>query len=170
MADEQYTINTDSVPIYVNLNVAVPTGAIIMWSGEIKNVPAGWILCDGQNGTPDLRGKFIVGYDSNDIDYNAIRKVGGEKKHILTIEEMPQHTHKQTDDGSHTHNYTDRYFLGRSDQSDQGGHDACIGFDMSANKTTENSTHNHKIEAIGGNIEHENRPPFYVLAFIMKTY
>ena len=40
----------------------VPRGAIIMWSGSLANVPAGWALCDGSNGTPDLRDRFIFGW------------------------------------------------------------------------------------------------------------
>ena len=38
----------------------VPTGIISMWSGSIAKIPAGWALCDGSNGTPDLRDRFIV--------------------------------------------------------------------------------------------------------------
>lgn len=40
---------------------AVPSGAILMWSGTISNIPSGWVLCDGTNGTPDLRDRFVVG-------------------------------------------------------------------------------------------------------------
>lgn len=39
----------------------VPTGGIIMWSGSIGAIPAGYVICDGTNGTPDLRDRFIVG-------------------------------------------------------------------------------------------------------------
>jgi len=40
---------------------AIPTGGIILWSGSTGSVPSGWLLCDGTNGTPDLRDYFIVG-------------------------------------------------------------------------------------------------------------
>ena len=40
---------------------AVPAGAIIMWHGLIANIPSGWVLCNGSNGTPDLRGQFVQG-------------------------------------------------------------------------------------------------------------
>jgi hypothetical protein len=40
---------------------AVPSGAIVMWSGTVASIPQGWLLCDGQNGTPDLRDRFIKG-------------------------------------------------------------------------------------------------------------
>ena len=40
---------------------AIPSGGIILWSGSTGSVPSGWYLCDGTNGTPDLRNSFIVG-------------------------------------------------------------------------------------------------------------
>lgn len=40
---------------------AVPTGSILMWSGSIGSIPSGYVICDGTNGTPDLRDRFIVG-------------------------------------------------------------------------------------------------------------
>ena len=36
-----------------------PSGGIIMWSGTLANIPSGWFLCDGANGTPDLRSKMV---------------------------------------------------------------------------------------------------------------
>ena len=46
--------NLTSVP-------GVPVGGIIMWSGATNNIPSGWALCDGNNSTPDLRDRFVVG-------------------------------------------------------------------------------------------------------------
>ena len=43
---------------------SLPAGVIVMWSGLLANVPAGWVLCDGQNGTPDLRDKFVKGWSA----------------------------------------------------------------------------------------------------------
>jgi hypothetical protein len=54
-----------SVPYALNAGIAnsggIPAGGIIMWSGTLTSIPAGWVLCNGQNGTPDLRDRFIVG-------------------------------------------------------------------------------------------------------------
>ena len=66
-----------------------PTGIINLWAGAIVDIPAGWVLCDGNNGTPDLRDRFLVGAgDSFDPDDS-----GGANTH----------THTGTTDG---HNHT----------------------------------------------------------------
>lgn len=84
----------------------MPVGGIIMWSGAANNVPDGWALCDGKNGTPDLRDKFIVGAG------NAYRPgdAGGAVTVRLTTNELPAHTHSVTGTaasaGNHTHGNT----------------------------------------------------------------
>ncbi len=42
-------------------DTSIPIGVIVMWSGLLDDIPAGWSLCDGTNGTPDLREKFVKG-------------------------------------------------------------------------------------------------------------
>lgn len=71
----------------------IPRGVIVMWSGPVTNIPSGWTLCDSNNGTPDLRAKFIVGYDSRDTDYDSIGKEGGEKSVKLSEYNLPMHNH-----------------------------------------------------------------------------
>jgi len=44
-----------------NLEGAIPSGVIVMWSGTLASIPSGWYLCDGNNGTPNLVAKFIQG-------------------------------------------------------------------------------------------------------------
>jgi hypothetical protein len=56
-----YSLTTSTV----NPNAGTPTGGIIMWSGTIASIPAGWSLCNGANGTPDLTDKFIVSVASS---------------------------------------------------------------------------------------------------------
>ena len=46
-------------------STAIPSGGIIMWSGSVASIPAGWYLCNGSNGTPDLRSRFVIGADSS---------------------------------------------------------------------------------------------------------
>lgn len=61
--------------------MAIPLGLITIWSGAIVNIPAGWVLCDGNNGTPDLRSRFIVGAG---LLY-APSQVGGSLDHTHTF-------------------------------------------------------------------------------------
>ncbi len=86
-------------------NYLVPVGTIVMWSGAIEEIPEGWLLCDGTEGTPDLRGRFIVGYDSEDVDYDVISAEGGANTHTLTLGQIPEHNHTAATGlaGGHTH-------------------------------------------------------------------
>lgn len=64
----------------------LPTGCIVMWSGAADNVPEGFALCNGENGTPDLRDRFVVGAGNT----YAVDAVGGEAEHTLNEKEMPK--------------------------------------------------------------------------------
>lgn len=136
----------------------VPKGAIMMWSGAVGNIPAGWALCDGANGTPDLRGRFVVGYNPNDTDYNTIGNFGGEKEVTLTDKECALPSHK--------HLYSKMNISGKIDNGgtlDHRSSDYADGHNYGdGNPYTEN-TFIEKAEK-----PHENRPPYYVLAYIMK--
>lgn len=55
-------VNENFDVLYDAVNtMGIPSGAIIMWSGDTSNIPSGWRLCNGENGTPDLRDRFILG-------------------------------------------------------------------------------------------------------------
>lgn len=120
-------------------------GIIVFWSGVVIDIPAGWVLCDGANGTPDLRGLFVIGsggaYDPGDTG-------GSEEKNI-------QHEH---DSGSLSSGTTSDLTLvddaGVSQSSvPQAGHvhNSFLGSTASAGSTTQDIL-----------------PPFYSLAFIMR--
>ena len=132
----------------------VPKGAIIMWSGNTASIPTGWALCDGTNGTPNLSGRFIVGYNSGDSDYSAIGNIGGEKTHTLGASEIPSHYHV---DGYAGVNPTSTYGV------------ATVGGIGNVNTQNGTSVSNHALtSSTGGGGAHENRPPYYVLAYIMR--
>ncbi len=83
----------------------LPMGSIIMWSGT--TVPSGWALCDGQNGTPDLRGRFIIGAGpGNGLTGRTVNENGGSESSTLEVSNLPSHDHTATDSG-HTHDITD---------------------------------------------------------------
>lgn len=159
-----------------------PLGAIIMWTGS--GVPLGWQLCDGNGGTqvngitiPDLRGRFVIGVGtSSDGAANyGVTNTGGEETHALTVAEMPSHNHGGATDteGDHSHahegyrnvdHYTcagcnnDRSVKSRSESgsaNDYGGESA--GY------------HRHSISSQGSGSGHENRPPYYALAYLIRV-
>ena len=134
----------------------VPQGAIIMWSGAINQIPEGWALCDGNDGTPDLRNRFIVGAGSG----YAVAATGGEASHTLTIAEIPAHNHGVTDPG-HIHAYKNG-----SDTTSSGY--AANTNNGTPTQSTENATTGISINNAGGGVAHNNLPPYYALAFIMK--
>lgn len=87
----------------------LPVGSIIMWYGSLLSLPEGWALCDGTGGTPDLRGKFIVGaggsYNLGDTGGSATASGNTSSDgahthsvsvagHALTESELPAHSHR----------------------------------------------------------------------------
>lgn len=142
----------------------IPRGLIAMWNG--LQVPNGWALCNGQIvddlQTPDLSGKFVVGWQSGNEDYNLIGNTGGQDKVTLTTPEIP----------SHVHNFADAYFIEAYDDIGING-SQWIGNNLhGSNKTDRDNSYvalwDHDTRAAGGGQPHENRPPYYVLAYIIK--
>jgi hypothetical protein len=134
---------------------ALPRGAVLMWSGDPAKLPPGWILCDGAPGTPDLRSRFIVGYNADDSDYKTMRATGGEARHALTPAEIGNHTHAVARGGSaagtHSHSYVGLPTT-----------DASAGVAVYGPATG-------GAAQTGAATAHENRPPYMVLAYIMYT-
>lgn len=165
------------------LNAPVPPGLIAMWSGSIASIPAGWYLCNGANNTPDLRDRFIVGAGTT----YAVGATGGANTVTLTEAQIPAHTHTITattdSQGAHTHTVSDPGHT-HSYVSPGGTGTIAGGFGISAIGATTGSAvtgisinsagaHTHTISATaattGGGTAHENRPPYYALAYIMKA-
>lgn len=70
-------------------NTLMPRGMIMVWSGPVSTIPAGWALCNGQNGTPNLQDRFISGAGS---EYR-VGVTGGKNSISLTSDQLPSHTH-----------------------------------------------------------------------------
>lgn len=147
----------------------IPVGGIIMWSGDVA--PAGWNLCDGTNGTPDLRDKFILGSGGSELvggtggstakttsSDNEHSHGGTTAGHQLTIAEMPSHTHEVLSDGV-----------------EGGGGDIGLGPDTHRGIFTQpaggNQPHAHGINTTPAHSHSisDARPPYYALAFIQRA-
>ena len=67
----------------------LPAGMIMMWGGSVGSIPTGWQLCNGSNGTPDLRDRFIVGAGTS----YPVGNIGGNTSITLSSSNLPAHTH-----------------------------------------------------------------------------
>lgn len=144
-------------------DVAFVTGMIMMWSGTIATIPSGWALCDGTNGTPDLRNRFIIGANADTTGQSTTSvtgtatKSGGSKDAIVV-----EHTHTINDPG-HDHSYQSVF---SNQETAQGGNTRPRSV---VNQTTGISTTGITINPTGSSGTNANLPPYYALAFIMKV-
>ena len=150
----------------------IPSGVITMWSGAISAIPAGWVICDGTNSTPNLTDRFVIHADADSGGTNDVGDTGGSHTatplgsvgtsgaHTLSTSEMPSHTH--------TYNY-------QSTTSYSGGHHASHPGDtwegtVSTNtgSTGSGGSHTHTGGTFTGSSTTVT-PKYYALAYIMKT-
>jgi hypothetical protein len=130
-----------------NLPSSFPVGGIVMWSGTVATIPAGWVLCDGSNGTPDLRDRFVVGAKQDDAGVaktnisGALTKSGGSV--TIDITQMPSHTHT--------------CWTALNSKGGRGGEHPEANTYIANGVTT----------ATGGGLPYMQ--PYFALAFIMKT-
>lgn len=175
------------------INTPIPSGIIVMWSGV--STPSGWNLCDGTNGTPDLRNRFVVAagttYPLNTSGGSTASSAAGSHTHTeasagghnhtgltgdtaLTIAQMPAHEHDLE------LKYTT---VGGAGSSRQYWTKAAVDTLLDGTVTDGTSSeggglaHNHTIGTDGAHAHtinsvadhtHTTTPPYYALAYIMK--
>lgn len=143
----------------------VPSGVIAMWSGTVANVPTGWNICDGTNSTPDLRERFIVGSATDSGATYDIGDTGGAASVTLTTSQIPSHNHSGNTSNTGNHSHT----FGIGNNYGSGGVWASNYTGSRSTSNTGAHSHSLSINNTGGGQSHENRPPYYALAFIMKS-
>jgi len=157
---------------------SIPPGVIVMWSGTIADIPDGWALCDGNNGTPDLRDRFIVGA-REDEGFTAKTKITGslmQSGGSTTIAEanLPAHTHEAgtliaNTSGEHVHALTYWGDGGGSGANYLGTNNSYPPRPSTANISSAGS-HTHVMSGstatTGSGTPYAQ--PYYALAYIMK--
>ena len=168
-------------------NAFVPVGGIIMWNGSIAEAEAlsNWAICDGANGTPDLRDKFVMGVGSSVNTSTATQgETGGANSYTLALNQMPQHKHDVSDSG-HSHTITDpghAHTWTRQDAVINAGYRPWPANNNDCTNTTVNTSNestgitgtngqsaNISESLKGGNTAIDNRPDYFALCYIMRT-
>lgn len=199
-------------------NALVPTGTIIMWSGDASDIPTGWGLCNGHYyglggvdyGTsppvlpvialvygPDLRGRFVVGYDDRgtdpgngywDSNYNNPHMTGGQKAVTLNSGNLPPHQHTVSNAGTdggnvsiaaggdHQHTYPMKDDDNNNDDDSSYPESGNAGGSDQSGATNWAGNHGHNISGTTGDgtslglnaAPVNNVPPYYVLVYLIK--
>ena len=148
--DFKYNPSTNLLKIDGTAGGIVPSGAIILWSGAANAIPTGYVICNGNNGTPDLRARFVIGVGDGSAVGNSnynVNDTGGAEFVTLTLNQIP----------SHTHTYIDQYVVIDN------------GYRPWPANNNDCAARNVNSGSAGGGQSHENRPPYYALCYIMKT-
>lgn len=158
------TVTSGTVePLYKKLAAIVasggncPIGLIGLYKGLLANVPSDWALCDGNNGTPDMRGYHL----KIAANLGEIGNTGGANTHVHAASNS--HTHADTT-GSHTHTGTADSFAATNQVNGSGGETApAHTHNLTSVSSTTASWGNATIQADSSN----NEPPYYTVQFVM---
>ena len=136
------------------IDVAFKRGMIMPFNGT--QPPPKWALCDGNNGTPDLRDRFVVGVG----DFHDFNEEGGQNSVTLSKDNLPKHRHGYWDS-----TWSEGHCKSRRQECRRNGRVGNKGSDDGDNV---NFGGNYNTSDVGGGESHENRPPYYALTYIMK--
>jgi microcystin-dependent protein len=138
----------------------VPIGFIVAFAGA--NAPTGWAICNGMNGTPDLRGRAVIGTGLTNRTFNT--PYGSETVN-LSVNQLPKHRHSGTtsSNGQHTHGYS---------WANNTGHGMDSGSILTTDRPYQASSsidHNHNVNNFGSSTaSHNNMQPYIALNYIMR--
>ena len=139
----------------------LPSGIILIWSGSTGSIPSGYVLCDGTNGTPDLRNSFVLGAGNS----YTVGQTGGSTDAIVV-----SHTHTATstvtDPG---HNHLGSVYSYYNGSTGSGGYVSGINATTATSTSTTGITVATTNATAGTSGTNQNLPPYYALAYIMKT-
>jgi hypothetical protein len=143
----------------------IPSGGIIIWSGSVASVPSGWYLCNGSNGTPDLRNRFVIGAGST----YSVAATGGSKDAIVV-----SHTHTATStvtDPGHLHTIgtADGNFTGVTSTPAKVQDSSTATSTYNSGSQTTGITVATTNASSGSSGTDANLPPYYALCYIMKA-
>ncbi|MEE9409691.1 MAG: hypothetical protein V3V41_02060 [Candidatus Heimdallarchaeota archaeon] len=142
--------------------LGAPIGSIIVWTKLIASIPDGWQTCDGTNGTPDLRDRFIKEVPNAGTNPGA---TGGTTEETIDISKMPAHSHLSTSTSStHNHGVEVAQSSGGGSNIYKGGSGGLpeVMPDASLEKVAD------PIQFQGGDQPHTNMPAFFEVIFIQR--
>jgi hypothetical protein len=162
-----------------------PAGVIVLWSGSIGSIPSGWALCNGTNGTPDLRDRFVVGAGST----YAVDATGGSAN-AITVSHTHTFSATTASNGAHQHNLAGNDVTSTGGVNTRGWETTAVGGAESIVLTPDGNlvqktasisndiiysagAHTHTVsgttDSTGNSGTNANLPPYYALCYIMKT-
>ena len=177
-------------------DASVPSGVIVAWSGLISAIPSGFVLCNGSNGTPDLRNRFLIGASSDttvtsstfagitlgSVSGYSKRSGGNKDATLVSHSHTLSHTHTfsgSVTGGTHSHTYIDQYVVidngyrpFPASNNDCAQRNVNVGGDGSHSHTYSGTTQAASTSTTntqGSSSTNANLPPYYSLAYIMKT-
>lgn len=142
------------------------SGTILMWAGTLANIPDGWFLCDGNNGTPNLLDQLPKQVPDGTTDPGA---TGGTDSFTLSTSQLPGHNHggSTSSNGQSRHSY-DYNFEGIDSGDNQYEPDP-NGDSTASTESAGGHGHTGSLANAGGGGSIDNRPAFYRVAYIMKS-
>ena len=143
----------------------IPAGVILLWSGSVATIPAGWLLCDGSSSTPDLRNRFVVGAGSTYV----VGATGGSADAVVVSHSHSASSSSSVSDPGHAHNYANSNITGISGAGPYAQFEAQSTGTTSTSGTGISVSTSTSVASAGVSGTNANLPPYYALAYIMKA-